>query len=152
MPSLTCFDVADYFLSLVDKESAESISNFRLQKLVYYAQGYHLAMYGKALFNEPIEAWDNGPIINVLLEKYKPFKSNPIDKPEKMDLSKFSEDVKQLLAAIIKKYGQFGPAKLRDITHEELPWINGFAKTDKIIADADLKQYFMTQIEGKQIK
>ena len=38
-------DVAKYFVSLVDEEAGDSITNLKLQKLLYYAQGAHLALY-----------------------------------------------------------------------------------------------------------
>lgn len=55
--------VAKYFLSIPDRESGELISNLKLQKLLYYAQGYHVAMHGvsKPLFVEKIYAWKHGP-------------------------------------------------------------------------------------------
>ena len=37
---LTCFDVAKYFLSLCNDEEAVTVSNLKIQKLVYYAQGF----------------------------------------------------------------------------------------------------------------
>jgi len=53
-------NVARWFLSRnrLRSLSGESdfISNLKLQKLLYYAQGIHLALYGKPLFNDPIEA------------------------------------------------------------------------------------------------
>lgn len=50
---LTCFDVAKYFLSLCnDEESGDLISNLKIQKLVYYAQGFSLAINNKPLFKE----------------------------------------------------------------------------------------------------
>ena len=39
---LTCFDVADYFLAHCDEESGDIISNLKIQKLTYYAQGFSL--------------------------------------------------------------------------------------------------------------
>lgn len=33
----------------------EEISNLKLQKLLYYSQGFHLAIFNKPLFFEPIE-------------------------------------------------------------------------------------------------
>lgn len=39
--------VAQLILSLADEE--ELISNLKLQKLLYYAQGFHLAMHGAPL-------------------------------------------------------------------------------------------------------
>ena len=67
---LTCFDVADYFLAQCDEDSGDIISNLKLQKLVYYAQGFSLAFFGEALFSEPIEAWMHGPVVPALYRKY----------------------------------------------------------------------------------
>jgi uncharacterized phage-associated protein len=49
-------NVAEYFLTTVDEEAGDSLSNLKVQKLCYYAQGYHLAMFGSPLFPDAIEA------------------------------------------------------------------------------------------------
>ena len=49
---LTCFDVAEYFLAKTDEDAGDAISNLKLQKLVYYAQGCCLAMYGRPLLKK----------------------------------------------------------------------------------------------------
>jgi uncharacterized phage-associated protein len=64
-------DVAEYFLTLVDDEAGDSLSNLKLQKLVYYAQGFHLALTEKPLFDEAIEAWEHGPVVPGLYHKLK---------------------------------------------------------------------------------
>lgn len=46
----TVFDVARYILSRQDQNAGDTISNMKLQKLVYYAQGFALAITGKPLF------------------------------------------------------------------------------------------------------
>lgn len=56
----TAIEVARYFLALQDEDAGEGISNLKLQKLLYYAQGIYLAMEGKSLFPERIEAWTYG--------------------------------------------------------------------------------------------
>ena len=56
-------EVARYFLSLTDEDAGELISNLKLQKLLYYAQGFHLAIFGGPLFPESIEAWQHGPVV-----------------------------------------------------------------------------------------
>lgn len=66
MPNLTAKDVANYFLAQVDEECGDSISNLKLQKLLYYTQGFHLAMTGKLLFDEPIVNWQHGPVVESL--------------------------------------------------------------------------------------
>jgi uncharacterized phage-associated protein len=50
---LNCDEVAKYFLAQADEDAGDLISNLKLQKLVYYAQGFHLALYDIPLFPEP---------------------------------------------------------------------------------------------------
>jgi uncharacterized phage-associated protein len=145
---LTCHDVANYFLLV----SREPITNFKLQKLLYYTQGFHLVLFHEPLFNESLEARQHGPVIPALFEKYQIYESNPIDRPENLGFLKYSEDIKKLLNAVLKEYGKFSAGQLRDMVHEEMPWINGSKSESKTISNTDLKQYFITQIEDGQIK
>lgn len=57
MTSVKVSHVARYLLALSAGKAGEmgSISPLKLQKLVYYAQGYHLAMTREPLFAEPIQ-------------------------------------------------------------------------------------------------
>ena len=48
--------IADYFISKVDREAGDDITHLKLQKLIYYAQAWHLAMYDKLLFGNKLEA------------------------------------------------------------------------------------------------
>jgi uncharacterized phage-associated protein len=57
------FDVAAYILA-----EQGPVTHMKLQKLVYYCQGWHLAWDEKPLFDEPIEAWANGPVCPALYE------------------------------------------------------------------------------------
>ncbi len=147
MATLTCFDVANYFLTLANEDVGDSISNLKLQKLVYYAQGFSLALRGEALFDETIEAWAHGPAIRELYHQYKDNGANAIEKPHDVDFAKYDEGVKSLLNQVYEEYGQFSAWKLREMSHEEEPWAKGNATTDKIITNKDLKNYFLTQIE-----
>ena len=80
---LSCFDVAKYFATLVESDAGDSISNLKLQKLAYYAQGFHLAMYDTPLFPERIYAWAHGPVVEELYHAYKKFGANPIVHPRR---------------------------------------------------------------------
>ena len=59
---ITARTAALYLLSKQDSEEPD-ISNLKLLKLLYYAQGTFLALYGRPLFNESIEAWLHGPVV-----------------------------------------------------------------------------------------
>ena len=51
---ITASKAAKYILSLSDPDQGDIISNLKLQKLLYYTQGIHLAVYNKPLFDDPI--------------------------------------------------------------------------------------------------
>ena len=143
---LSCFDIARYFLALTDEESGDFISNLKLQKLVYYAQGFYLALHGKPLFSETIEAWMHGPVIPELYHLYKEYGSGPIPKPLDVDFSRYDIEVKTLLDEIYVTYGQYSAWKLRELTHEEPTWKNNYFSADKIISCPELTNYFRTLI------
>jgi len=142
---LSCFDVADYFLAQQDEDSGDTISNLKLQKLVYYAQGLHLAMYGKPLFAEQIEAWTHGPVVPALYHKYKGSGSGNLPPPDDFDLQKYDKETKEFLDEVYDVFGQFSGWKLRNMTHAEPPW----AKADKpgVISHESMKAYFKTLLK-----
>ncbi len=70
-------EIANYFLDLADKQG-ETITPLKLQKLLYCAHGWHLAVYGKPLLREAIEAWKWGPVISSIYHEFKGFKGKPI--------------------------------------------------------------------------
>ncbi|MDR1041744.1 MAG: DUF4065 domain-containing protein [Deltaproteobacteria bacterium] len=54
--------VANWFIERNRKESGD-LTHLKLQKLLYFAQGWHLAYYDVPLFEDPIEAWKYGPVV-----------------------------------------------------------------------------------------
>jgi uncharacterized phage-associated protein len=120
------FDVANYILEISREESEdgeyELISHMKLQKLVYFCQGFSLALLEKPLFTEPIEAWEHGPVCPKLYHLLKGYGASPVASiadPEKIALN---ENEKLLVKMVYDAYGQYSAAKLRKITHEEGPW------------------------------
>ena len=142
------FDVANYFLNYADKDEAsgELISNLKLQKLVYYAQGFYLALFEEPLFSEEIEAWPHGPVAPALYHRYKEHGGAPIPAPTDFDAKEvFTEDQIELLDEVYNLYGQFSAWKLRNMTHEEAPWVNN-EEHNEVISHKELKEYFATQL------
>lgn len=69
--------VANYILDLAENDG-EALSPMKLQKLVYFAHGWHLAITGKPLINEQVEAWQWGPVIKSLYHEFKEYGNQPI--------------------------------------------------------------------------
>ncbi len=61
---LSAFDVAKWLIAYNNsQENADLLTDLKLQKLLYYAQGIAIKYTGKALFNENLVAWDLGPVV-----------------------------------------------------------------------------------------
>jgi uncharacterized phage-associated protein len=143
---LSSHDVARYFLSLIDEDSGDLISNLKLQKLVYYAQGFHLALFDTPLFPEAIEAWTHGPVVPELYYAYKEYGSNAIPCPVDMDFRIYDEQTRELLDEVYQVYGQFSAWKLRNMTHDEPPWRTVRASGEDIIPTHLMQSFFKTQL------
>ena len=140
---MTAHEIARYFVSLVDEEVGDSISNLKLQKLLYYAQGGFLAVYDRPLFPEAIRAWEHGPVVPQVYHEYKQFGAGPIPF-ERVDLERYSPEIREVLDEVDSVYGQFTAAKLRAMTHSEPPWRD--TPLNDIITHETLKEFFKTLV------
>lgn len=72
--------IASRFIDL-GIQSGKPVSPMKLQKMVYFAQGVHLARYDKPLISEAVEAWTYGPVIPSLYHTFKHLGNSPIVEP-----------------------------------------------------------------------
>jgi uncharacterized phage-associated protein len=140
----TCFKVAEYFLSLQDGDAGNSISNMKLQKLLYYAQGFAMVILDKPLFEDDFEAWEYGPVIRKIYDKYKSFGSNALPKPDNFSLHKYSKEEKEFLNEIYDVYGQYSAWALSEMVYKTPPWKDTLRNS--IISKVSMKKYFSTRI------
>jgi len=139
---LTAHDVARYFLSKVEEEAGDGISNLKLQKLVYYAQGCYLGLYNEPLFVDRIEAWEHGPVVASLYHTYKAHGASPIP-PEDIDLAGYTDREREMMDEVYDVYGQFSAWKLRNMTHAERPWKEAFDHAvNRVISTESMRDYF----------
>lgn len=125
---LTYKDVSDYFLAVANS-MGDYLSNLKLQKLVYYTQAWHLAMFDSdTLFDEDFQAWIHGPVLVKLYNDYKTFGFRPIIR-EDLDEEKLTElelkfgDRKTFIDDIVKEYFPLSAYQLERLTHSEEPWL-----------------------------
>ncbi|MGE5632001.1 MAG: Panacea domain-containing protein [Caulobacteraceae bacterium] len=127
MALLNYEDVAEYFVVSLNYRDID-ISNLKLQKIMYYAQSWYLAVTHNRLFNADFEAWKHGAVIRPLYYKYSIFGYNNInifcDNEQYLRnvKAKFGDYVCDFLDKIIKEYAYYTAEELRDINHKELPW------------------------------
>ncbi len=140
----SAFDIANYFLIIADDDAGELLSNLKLQKLLYYVQGAHLALKGSPLFREKISAWIHGPVVGEVYCKYQEYINQGIPSPDPKVLPEIDDETREILEEVFEVYGQFAAWKLRDLTHEESPWKE--TANSEEITHKKLEAYFETQL------
>ncbi len=140
----SALDIAKYFITLPSPEQEDCITNLKLQKLLYYAQGFHLAMFDKPLFPEPVEAWKLGPVVPEIYQIYKQYQSAFIPQPEHFNPEKYEKKIQELLDEIYQRYGKYTAPALMDLTHQETPWKE--TSIGEEIPHSLMKTYFETQL------
>ncbi len=110
-------DVAAYIL-----RSLGGMTAMKLQKLCYYAYGYHLAWEERELFPEGFEAWANGPVSPDLYRLHRGrLHLAPEEIPGKPEL--LDEGESESVDLVLSAYGQFSAHQLSAMTHREPPWV-----------------------------
>ncbi len=145
---MSSFTIARYFLSKVDFESGLTISPLKLQKLMYYAQSWALAIIERPLFSDDFQAWQHGPVIDTLYYMFKSYIYNNIPKVSDFDEKILKHEELEVLEIVWKAYGKYDAKYLEALTHSEDPWRLarcGYKKTDKcneIITQNSIREFY----------
>lgn len=145
----TAVHVANFFLSKVDREARDTITQLKLYKLVYYAQAWNLVFLMKPLFDSEIQAWIHGPVPIELRASFSKYGNDSIPEPESSN-GDFGLDDKELkvLDLVWETYGNLNAHELRNLSHKELPWINARGNSrdsdyaNAVIENYDIRDYY----------
>jgi uncharacterized phage-associated protein len=145
--SYPIIDIANKIIANTNSNQGETISNLKLQKMLYYLQGFFIAVFDKKLFEEPIEAWQYGPVVKDAYVYFKGFGPSSISLKDDEKIIDLTTSEAELFNEVMEEYGQFSAVKLMNMTHEELPWKKTFSENPQGEITYDLlKEYFKTQI------
>ncbi len=118
--------IANWFLSTAALEG-EALTQMELQKLVYIAHGWHLALLDEPLIDEVVEAWKWGPVIPSLYRSFARFGASAI--PAESMKPTLPEKTESLLNDVWEVYKRFTAAELSAMTHKpNTPWSLAFKK------------------------
>lgn len=140
-------EIAKYIVHFF-QERQDPVTNLKLQKLLYYVQGWHLALFNKPAFSEEIQAWVHGPVVPEVYREYKSLRWNPI--VEETAPVELEPELKALVDEVLDVYGGDGGWELERRTHSEAPWLearNGLppdAESHNVISLGAMSSYFKT--------
>jgi len=137
--------VANAFLELADSDSAK-LTNMQLQKLVYFAQGFSLALEERPLTYHNIHAWQWGPVLPKVYKEFEEFKGSPIDRKAVTVSPPVPPDSNEasIIKAVWNGYGAMTGGQLSAITHKPgSPWtLTWGAKPYSVISSERMMNYF----------
>lgn len=148
--------ISDYVVfKLSSDQDQQSVTNLKLQKLLYYIQAWNLAFRGEKLFDTDFQAWVHGPVCREIYNRYKETKGiysfiglTDIIYAEQFNTIK-EEDL-QHINTVLETYAPFSATELEIMTHREQPWISArkgfstFQRCENII-DTDLMKSYYAQ-------
>jgi uncharacterized phage-associated protein len=135
-------DIARKILSRVDVEHGDTISNLKLQKLLYFVQGFHLAWFGEALFNEDMVAWTYGPVVPEVYDNYKKYRRRDINTAGIKDDVVLEPQSAALFDKVYLDYSRYSAVALMQMTHEAGPWPHH--QVGEILPKKEIRDYFLT--------
>ncbi len=145
--------VANYFVAR-GVEGGRPVDPMKLQKLVYFAHGWHLAVHGQPLLDERVEAWTYGPVISSIYHAVKRHGSAPIRRPiyQYMQAPDVTDPrARRLLKRVWEVYGGYSAVELSRMAHDPNgPWHRaweGEARRGAVkgvdIPDGQIRDYFV---------
>ncbi|MFN0131232.1 MAG: Panacea domain-containing protein [Phycisphaerales bacterium] len=163
--------VANHFLELGERDGVP-LSSMKLQKILYYAHGWHLALTGEPLLDDSIEAWQYGPVIPSIYHEFKQFGSRPITSrythgvwndgdvafvaPRLNECEGNTERAIAICDRVWQQFKDFTALQLSTMTHREgTPWFTVRNKPENVgrkgvdIHDSDISGYFKAQMNRK---
>lgn len=139
--------IANAFVRLGIREGLP-VTQMKLQKMVYFAHGYHLAEYGEPLIEENFEAWKFGPVVQPIYDLYKEYGISPIKSTRSeadKDLEKLDPRARAAIEYTWKATSKLSAMVLSNWTHKkDSPWYKTYRPNVWSIAiDNNLiKDYF----------
>jgi uncharacterized phage-associated protein len=154
----SAIDVARYLIGLsYAGEEPDPLTPLRLQKLLYYAQGWSLGALGQPLFADRIEAWTYGPVVPDVYRRFKDHVREAIPCEKGDGGESLTAAQRALIESVWEEYKPYSANGLCAKTHAESPWVNarGNLPPDALsgaeITHDAMRAFFKPQVDARLI-
>jgi len=103
-------------------EKLNWIDAWKLQKLTYYAQAWALAWDGDRIFDDPFQAWPDGPVAPALHRDNKYYRLHAT-RIMGADSARLTDRQRDIISSVLDFYGSMSKEELVELTHREAPWV-----------------------------
>lgn len=145
---MTVNAVADFFI-LKGEIGGCPMTQLPVHKLVYLAQGWHLALMGEPLFDEELRAWKHGPVVPLVRNRLIEYHGKPLSPSvarERPDVL-YQPASLNVMERVYQMYRECTPGQLIDISHADgSPWHYAWERNKRggsdVISTVRMKDYF----------
>ena len=141
----SALDVSKVLLFLF-QDDEEGLTNLKMNKLLYFAQGCAYQRTGKPLFEDDLMAWQYGPVAPSVYSEYKQYQSGRIKYvPKSINLSSYTPEEQDIISDVAREYGKYSASKLTSMAHKPgAPWSKVYSPTEinTVIPKEDICRYF----------
>lgn len=117
----TALQVARHLVQIACADE-DPLTHLRLQKLLYYVQGWSLAIRNRPMFADRIEAWVHGPVVPAVWQKFTKHGRQVILPDQERAAVGLTPGEQDFVARVWDAYKDFSAFRLRAMTHNEPPW------------------------------
>lgn len=142
---ISALDIAIYVIGKYWKVG-QPITNLKLQKIMYYIQGYSFRLLRGELYSEKIYRWPYGPVVPEVYFYFNEYRNNSLPEPsydqfqDAIDAIKSDKIALEIIDRIIEASYSLSAAQMVAKTHGEAPWRE--AKDGGIIGRGIIADYF----------
>lgn len=142
-------DIARLLIWQTNTEQGDLITNLKLQKLLFYQQGFWLAEYGEPLFAERVEAWTYGPVVPAVYDRFKGYGRTALDvQKEGREMHFAPAERERFFYSVYEVFVQYSASGLVRLSHEEPVWQTAWAKGHGTEITHDvMRRHFKTRID-----
>jgi uncharacterized phage-associated protein len=116
-------EVAAFLVHLASaEEEPEFLPSLRLNRLLYYCQGWYLAAHDRTLFPERLEAWATGPVVPVVFEALRARDWQPIPAEDLPSPEGLAAEEQEHIGRIWEAYKDYTGGTLSALARDEEPW------------------------------
>jgi uncharacterized phage-associated protein len=122
--------VCDYIITRM-AGAGKTLSVLTLQRLLYFAQGWHLAFYGGPFFEGRFQAWAQGPINRKIYDRFanRPLDSqvSAADVSKGFDVASVSQEKSNHIRIVLEAYAKCEDSGFNEIINtiisKDAPWL-----------------------------
>ena len=119
------------------------ISNLKLQKILYYIQGYAIKETHEPAFDAEIHNWQYGPVVEEVYFEYNQFRGEDIvlkDYDRRDGFFKRKNAINDIVLKVLNNCKNKSAFELVEMTHKEDPWKN--TRQNEVIKLDIISEYF----------